>query len=114
MENRLSELWAILDWTTPGLLGHLERFTRRVAVPIERYRDAGGDDPVRRPVRPFLLRRRKTDPGYRPGTSAQDRDRHVVPLTAEQATLYEAMVRETMAAIEKPRASSGPGWCSSC
>ena len=33
VENRLSELWAILDWTTPGLLGHLEAFTRRVAVP---------------------------------------------------------------------------------
>jgi hypothetical protein len=39
VENRLSELWAILDWTTPGLLGHLEGFTRRVAAPIEIYRD---------------------------------------------------------------------------
>jgi SNF2 family DNA or RNA helicase len=39
VENRLTELWSILDWTTPGLLGPLERFRRTVAVAIERNRD---------------------------------------------------------------------------
>ena len=39
VENRLSELWSILDWTTPGLLGPLETFIRRIAVPVERHRD---------------------------------------------------------------------------
>ena len=63
VENRLSELWAILDWTTPGLLGHLEAFTRRVAVPVERYRDAEATSRLAALIRPFLLRRRKTDPG---------------------------------------------------
>ncbi|HMD92977.1 MAG TPA: SNF2-related protein, partial [Trebonia sp.] len=63
VENRLSELWAILDWTTPGLLGHLEAFTRRVAVPVERYRDADATARFASLIRPFLLRRRKTDPG---------------------------------------------------
>jgi hypothetical protein len=100
VENRLSELWAILDWTTPGLLGHLEAFTRRVAVPVERYRDAEATSRFAALIRPFLLRRRKTDPGIAPELPRKTETDVFVPLTAEQVTLYEAMVRETMTAIE--------------
>ena len=100
VENRLSELWAILDWTTPGLLGHLETFTRRVAVPVERYRDADATARFASLIRPFLLRRRKTDPGIAPELPRKTETDLFVPLTAEQVTLYEAMVRETMEAIE--------------
>ncbi len=100
VENRLSELWAILDWTTPGLLGHLEAFTRRVAVPVERYRDADATARFAALIRPFLLRRRKTDPGIAPELPRKTETDLFVPLTAEQVTLYEAMVRETMEAIE--------------
>jgi superfamily II DNA or RNA helicase len=100
VENRLSELWAILDWTTPGLLGHLEAFTRRVAVPVERYRDAEATTRFSALIRPFLLRRRKTDPGIAPELPRKTETDVFVPLTAEQVTLYEAMVRETMEAIE--------------
>jgi len=99
VENRLSELWAILDWTTPGLLGHLEPFTRRVAVPVERYRDAEATARFAALIRPFLLRRRKTDPGIAPELPRKTETDQFVPLTAEQVTLYEAMVRETMEAI---------------
>ena len=101
VENRLAELWAILDWTTPGLLGHLEAFTRRVAVPVERYRDAEATARFAALIRPFLLRRRKTDPGIAPELPRKTETDLFVPLTAEQVTLYEAMVRETMEAIEK-------------
>ena len=100
VENRLSELWAILDWTTPGLLGHLEAFTRRIAVPVERYRDAEATARFAALIRPFLLRRRKTDPGIAPELPRKTETDVFVPLTAEQVTLYEAMVRETMEAIE--------------
>jgi hypothetical protein len=100
VENRLSELWAILDWTTPGLLGHLEGFTRRVAVPVERYRDAEATARFAALIRPFLLRRKKTDPGIAPELPRKTETDLFVPLTAEQVTLYEAMVRETMEAIE--------------
>ncbi len=100
VENRLSDLWAILDWTTPGLLGHLEPFTRRIAVPVERYRDADATARFAALVRPFLLRRRKTDPGIAPELPRKTETDLFVPLTAEQVTLYEAMVRETMEAIE--------------
>ena len=100
VENRLSELWSILDWTTPGLLGHLEAFTRRVAVPIERYRDPEATARFGSLIRPFLLRRKKTDPGIAPELPRKTETDLFVPLTAEQVTLYEAMVRETMEAIE--------------
>jgi len=99
VENRLSDLWAILDWTTPGLLGHLEAFTSRVAVPVERYRDAEATARFAALVRPFLLRRRKTDPGVAPELPRKTETDLFVPLTAEQVTLYEAMVRETMETI---------------
>jgi superfamily II DNA or RNA helicase len=100
VENRLSELWAILDWTTPGLLGHLEAFTRRVAVPVERHRDGEATTRFAALIRPFLLRRRKTDPGIAPELPRKTETDVFVSLTTEQVTLYEAMVRETMAAIE--------------
>jgi superfamily II DNA or RNA helicase len=101
VENRLSELWSILDWTTPGLLGHLEAFTRRVAVPVERYRNAEATARFTALIRPFLLRRRKTDPGIAPELPRKTETDVFVPLTAEQVTLYEAIVRETMEAIAR-------------
>jgi superfamily II DNA or RNA helicase len=98
VENRLVDLWSILDWTTPGLLGPLERFRRRVAGPVERGdpEAAARFTPL---VQPFVLRRRKTDPDVAPDLPARTEHDIVVPLTAEQATLYEAVVRETMAEI---------------
>jgi superfamily II DNA or RNA helicase len=99
VENRLSELWAILDWTTPGLLGHLETFIRRMAVPVERHRDPAATARLSALVRPFLLRRRKSDPGIAPELPPKTETDLLVPLTAEQVTLYEAVVRETMEAI---------------
>ncbi len=99
VENRLSELWSILDWTTPGLLGQLEAFTRRVAAPIELYRDPDTTRRFAALIRPFLLRRRKTDPGIAPELPPKTETDQFVPLSAEQVTLYEAMVRETMQAI---------------
>jgi SNF2 family DNA or RNA helicase len=99
VENRLTELWSILDWTTPGLLGPLEAFRRDVAIPVERNHDPEATERLARVVRPFLLRRRKTDPGIAPELPPKTETDVVVPLTAEQATLYEAVVRETMAEI---------------
>jgi SNF2-related domain/SNF2 Helicase protein/Helicase conserved C-terminal domain len=99
VENRLTELWSILDWTTPGLLGPLERFRRSVAVPIERYHDSDATQRLARLARPFLLRRRKSDPQIAPELPPKTETDRVVPLTTEQATLYEAVVRETLAKI---------------
>jgi hypothetical protein len=100
VENRLSELWSILDWTTPGLLGPLEHFRRSVALPVERHRDPASTERLARCVRPFLLRRKKTDPDIAPELPARIVSDQPVPLTTEQSTLYEAEVREALAAIE--------------
>jgi SNF2 family DNA or RNA helicase len=96
VENRLTELWAILDWTTPGLLGPLEAFRRNVAVPVERHQDPEVTERLARLVRPFLLRRRKRDPGIAPELPPKTESDVIVPLTTEQATLYEAVVREAL------------------
>ncbi|MFW6693343.1 DEAD/DEAH box helicase [Streptomyces sp. MAR4 CNX-425] len=101
VENNLSELWAILDWTTPGLLGPLRRFRTRYADAVEGGEgDADAAERLARLVRPFLLRRRKSDPGIAPELPRKTETDRAVALTAEQAGLYEAVVRETLAAIE--------------
>lgn len=103
MENRLSELWSVLDWSTPGLLGSLEGFTRSVAVPVERYQDPDATERLARMIRPFLLRRRKQDPEIAPDLPERIVRDVPVALTAEQVTLYEAEVREAMAQIRSRR-----------
>ncbi|WP_275294118.1 DEAD/DEAH box helicase [Amycolatopsis sp. La24] len=101
VENRLTELWSLLDWTTPGLLGPLEKFRRTVARPIERDRDETVTGRLAATVRPFLLRRRKTDPDIAPELPRKTETDRYVPLTAEQTTLYEAVVRENLAQIRE-------------
>ncbi|MBW8700031.1 RNA polymerase-associated protein RapA [Streptomyces sp. MBT84] len=100
VENNLSELWALLDWTTPGLLGPLKSFRARHARAVENGEDAQAVERLARLVRPFLLRRKKSDPGIVPELPPKTETDHPVPLTREQAALYEAVVRESMLAIE--------------
>ncbi|MEV6962491.1 DEAD/DEAH box helicase [Streptomyces sp. NPDC051207] len=99
VENNLSELWAILDWTTPGLLGRLGTFRARYAQAVEGGQDPAAAERLARLVRPFLLRRRKSDPGIAPELPPKTETDHPVSLTQEQAGLYEAVVREALAEI---------------
>ncbi|MFD8116367.1 DEAD/DEAH box helicase [Streptomyces microflavus] len=99
VENNLSELWAILDWTTPGLLGRLSSFRTRYAAAVEGGNDPGAAERLATLVRPFLLRRRKSDPGIAPELPPKTETDRAVSLTAEQTGLYEAVVRETLAEI---------------
>ncbi len=101
VENDLSELWAILDWTTPGLLGSRNAFRKVWAAPIE-----SGLEPTKARqfadlISPFLLRRRKSDPGIAPELPAKTETDHQLSLTREQVVLYEAFVRDTMDRIER-------------
>lgn len=101
VENNLTELWAILDWATPGLLGSRNAFRKRWAAPIE----SGVDPAVARQfaqlVEPFLLRRRKSDPGVAPELPPKTETDQLVELTREQVVLYETLVRESMRRIEQ-------------
>ncbi len=101
VENNLTELWAILDWATPGLLGSRNAFRKVWAAPIE-----SGHEPTKARqfadlVGPFLLRRRKADPGIAPELPSKTETDHPLGLTREQVTLYEAFVRDTMERIER-------------
>ncbi|NIK59465.1 superfamily II DNA or RNA helicase [Kribbella shirazensis] len=99
VENNLSELWAILDWTTPGLLGRLGTFRSQWAAPIEADKDEEVAARLAKLVRPFLLRRKKSDPGIAPELPPKTETDQPVSLTREQVVLYEATVRELMAEV---------------
>src|SRR5699024_8702351 len=62
VENRLSDLYALMDFANPGILGSAAAFQNRLAIPIERYQDVGATERLKRIVEPFILRRLKTDP----------------------------------------------------
>ena len=100
VENRLAELWSIMEFSVPGLLGPLERFRERFAIPIERYRDDRVAGDLRRLVGPFILRRLKSDPSIIPDLPPKQEMPVVCTLSREQATLYQATVEEAMAEIE--------------
>lgn len=99
VENRLSELWSILDWSVPGLLPPLEEFKRSFAVPIERDGDPTATRRLHQLITPFLLRRRKSDPGIAPELPPKTERNVIVPLTEEQISLYQATTTETLADI---------------
>ncbi len=66
VENNLTELWSLLDWCVPGLLGSRLAFRRVWAAPIEAGVDATITQRFADLISPFLLRRRKSDPGIAP------------------------------------------------
>ncbi len=99
IQNQLIDLWAILDWSTPGLLGPQERFRRDIAAPVERDRNPEAIEQLNRMLRPFVLRRTKADPTIVPDLPPKTETDEIVPLTVEQAALYRATVTEVMAEI---------------
>jgi SNF2 family DNA or RNA helicase len=101
VENRLSELWAIVDFLNPGYLGSREAFKRSFAVPIERWRDADRAAELRKLVRPFVLRRVKSDPNVIQDLPEKLESRVFCTLTREQATLYQAVVDEMLRGIDE-------------
>ncbi len=98
IENRLSELWAILDLTNPALLGSQRRFNERFAVPIERWRDEEAADRLKRLISPFVVRRRKADPDVSVDLPPKQEITVACSLTREQATLYQATIDQAFRA----------------
>jgi SNF2 family DNA or RNA helicase len=100
IENRLSELWSIMDFLNPGYLKSAEHFRTHFALPIERYRTPGRAEMLRRIIQPFVLRRVKTDPKILKDLPAKMEMKVYYNLTKEQASLYEAVVTEMIERIE--------------
>lgn len=100
VENRLTELWSIFQFLNPGYLGSQKAFKSNFATPIERYGDPDATKALKQLTAPFILRRVKTDPDIIQDLPDKFENKAYCSLTEEQATLYEATVRDEMQAIE--------------
>ena len=100
VENRLSELWSVMDVLNPGLLGSAERFRTRYAIPVERHGDTEAAQRLRTVTRPYLLRRVKTDPTIIDDLPDKIEINQHYRLTREQASLYRTVVDDMMEKIE--------------
>ncbi len=103
VENRLSELWSILDFLNPGLLGTQELFRTRYAIPVERHGDADTAQRLRAITRPYVLRRLKTDPTIIDDLPDKIEMKQYCRLTTEQASLYQSVVDDMLDKIENSR-----------
>ena len=101
IENRLGELWAIMDLVNPGLLGSREAFERTFARPIELRRDTYALERLRSLVGPFVLRRAKDAPEVELDLPPITITKVPCRLTVEQASLYRATVDRWMPRIEE-------------
>ncbi|MER6195976.1 SNF2-related protein [Streptomyces sp. NPDC001586] len=95
VENNITELWAILDWTNPSLFGTRKAFRTRYGA-VEKDSSSPAAAQLARLIGPFMLRRRKSDPGIAPELPGKVHHHRIVALTDEQIGLYEASVRDTM------------------
>jgi SNF2 family DNA or RNA helicase len=100
VENRLSELWSILDFLNPGYLGPKNFFQRRFAIPVERYGDTASLKTLRSLVQPFILRRLKSDRSIIQDLPDKQEMTIFCGLTAEQAKLYQQAVDASLAEID--------------
>ncbi len=101
VENRLSELWSIFQFLNPGYLGSERDFQERFARPIERMSDPLATQRLKSLVGPFILRRVKTDPNVISDLPEKNEMKVYCNLTKEQATLYQAVVRDSLQRIEE-------------
>ena len=103
VENRLSELWSILDAVNPGLLGGLQKFREQFGTPIERHGDEVAAARLRRITQPFILRRTKADKRLLPDLPDKIEQIAYAKLTREQATLYQQVVDQLLADAEQAK-----------
>ena len=94
IENHLGELWNLFNFILPGLLGSLESFNRRFALPIERFSDNGAKRRLKKLIRPFILRRTKAQvlEELPPRTEITLR----VEMNREELAFYEALRRKAL------------------
>ncbi|WP_338072193.1 SNF2-related protein [Actinomadura coerulea] len=99
VENHLTELWSIMEFANPGLLGPRSAFRRRFAIPIEREGDEQAALALRRATQPFVLRRLKTDRSIISDLPEKQEIKVYCNLTTEQASLYRATVDDMLQQI---------------
>lgn len=100
VENRLQELWSILDFLNPGYLGNKQFFQRRFAMPIEKYGDTASLNQLRSLVQPFILRRLKSDKDIIQDLPEKQEMTVFCGLNSAQATIYQQLVDQSLVEIE--------------
>jgi len=107
IENHLGELWNLFRFINPGLLGSQESFNARFANPIEQHQDQGARQRLRQLLRPFILRRLKSE------VLSELPPRTEITLTLElsdsELALYEAMRQQAVERIEDAKETGNPG-----
>lgn len=99
VENRLSELWSIFQFLNPGYLGTHASFRARYGSAADS--PDGELEKLRKLVAPFLMRRLKSDPDIRKDLPEKIEIKSYCSLTAEQATLYEAVTQELISSLDR-------------
>ncbi|MBC6421913.1 MAG: DEAD/DEAH box helicase [Hormoscilla sp. SP12CHS1] len=100
VENKLQELWSIMDFLNPGYLGTRQFFQRRFAMPIEKYGDPDSLQTLRSLAGPFILRRLKTDRDIIQDLPEKQEMTVFCGLTPIQAELYQQVVDRSLAQID--------------
>jgi len=98
IENRLGDLWSIFDFLNPGLLGSSKHFSAFVKHLAERPHNSYG--PLRDLVRPYILRRLKTDKSIIADLPDKTEVKTFCPLSNKQAALYQQAVQDLASHLE--------------
>ncbi len=101
VENKLTELWNLFDFTNRGYLGTVTQFKTRLATPIEKEHDQEAVVLLKKATSPFLLRRLKTDRSIITDLPDKVTFDEYCYLTTEQAAIYQGVVDNTMKLIEQ-------------
>jgi hypothetical protein len=99
VENRLGDLWSLFDFLNPGLLGKAPDFVR-VTKQLGAPNHPRGYGPLRSLIRPYLLRRLKTDRSIISDLPDKTEIQARCPLTKKQAVLYGKLVEQLKADID--------------
>jgi SNF2 family DNA or RNA helicase len=94
VENRLLDLWSIFNFLNPGYLGKEAQFRKSFEIPIQKENDLVKSTTLKKLVEPFILRRLKTDKQVIKDLPDKVEHKQYCNLTKEQASLYEAVVKD--------------------
>lgn len=103
MENKLDELWAIMEFLNPGYLGSLRGFRKKFITPIEKGQK---DEPLKvlqKLIKPFILRRTKTDKSIITDLPEKYEQKLYCTLTKSQGYYYQSIVEELTEKMQKAR-----------
>jgi len=101
VENHVGDLWALMDFLNPGLLGNQNGFKRTFYKPIQVWRDADAAARLKQLTAPFILRRMKTDRAIISDLPDKIEQKTYSSLTREQASLYQAVIEDMQQRLEQ-------------